>query len=205
MRSKRLVLGVLVLLALAGLCLAQDSGHMAEPTEEEPAGLFSGSLAEAWWTIVWFLLLMLVLRLFAWKPILQGLQDREEHIARQVSEAEQIKQKAREKLDEYNQKLATAEDEGRQIIASRMKIADKEAAEMTAKTQKELDLMRERAQTDIALAREQAQEQLRAEAGRMVIRLGEEILGRVLTEGDNQRLIDEAVAKLKEEEMSSGV
>ncbi len=181
---------------LVGDAPAQEGDH----GEQESGGIFSGSLAEAWWTIIWFVLLMAVLGKFAWKPILQGLQAREDHIARQVEEAEEIKKKAQDVLDQYRSKLSSADEEGQRLITSRMKQAEKEAHEAVEKTQKEIDQMRERAKAEIERSSQQAEVKLREQAGEMVMRLSEEILRRTITEQDNQRLIDEAIAKLSEDE-----
>jgi F0F1-type ATP synthase membrane subunit b/b' len=79
-----------------------------------------------------------------------------------------------------------------------MNQAKREAEELTRETQKELENMRNRAQSEIQRAQDQARAELRVEAGRMVVRLGEEILGRTITDGDEQKLINEAVEKLSE-------
>lgn len=179
--------------------VAEEAAH-GDAHGEEEGGIFSGTLAEAWWTIIWFVLLMAVLGKFAWKPILQGLQAREDHIARQVEEAEEIKKKAQDVLDQYRSKLASADEEGHRMITSRIKQAEKEAAESVEKTRREIEQMRERANAEIERTSQQAHAKLREQAGQMVMHLSEEILRRSITEEDNQRLIDEAIAKLAEDE-----
>ncbi len=166
--------------------------------DEGGGGVFSGTLADSVWTIVWFVILLLVLMKFAWKPILMGLQSREEHIEKEVKDAEDIRKKAEDVLTDYRKKLANADQEGQKIIDSRMNQAKRDAEQLTKDTQKELENMRIRAQSEIERAQEQARAELQVEAGRMVVRLGEEILGRTITADDEQKMINEAINKLGE-------
>ena len=62
----------------------------------------------------------------------------------------------------------------------------------------------ERGYAPIERARVQAESELLDEAGGIVLRLGEEILGRAMNEGDHERLIEQAVERLKQEK-SEGV
>ena len=60
-----------------------DGGH------EEEENIFSGSFGNAIWTLVIFIVLLIVLRATAWKPILKSLQDREQTIRSAIDEARQ--------------------------------------------------------------------------------------------------------------------
>jgi F0F1-type ATP synthase membrane subunit b/b' len=59
--------------------------------------------------------------------------------------------------------------------------------------------MRRRAQEEIESARAIAVEELWRQTGDIVLRVGTEVLGRVVSPQDNQRLIEEAVAQIKQE------
>lgn len=184
---------------------AQDTAQSqtGEHTQQSQPGVFSGSIADAVWTIIWFIVLMLVLGKFAWKPILQGLQSREDYIRRQIEQAEETKQKAQETLAEYHARLAKADQEGQKIIDGKIAQAQKQAEEMKKNMQQELDQMRIRAEADLERARHQAQEQLKVEASKLVFDLGRQILARELNNDDNHKLIDQAIDKLRREEQSN--
>ena len=70
----------------------------------------------ALWTAVVFVVLLAVLWKFAWKPIAEGLDKREQHIADQIAEAERNNQDARQLLADYQQKLAASQ--GRSAASS---------------------------------------------------------------------------------------
>src|ERR1051325_778739 len=63
------------------------------------------------WTIVTFVLLLIVLRKFAWKPLLEGLQRREERVRTSIERAEQAQKDAERLMEENRQRLAQADQE----------------------------------------------------------------------------------------------
>jgi F0F1-type ATP synthase membrane subunit b/b' len=68
------------------------------------------------------------------------------------------------------------------------------------KAKAEATMMKQKAQGDIEYARTAAAQQLWEQAGDMLLAVSTEVLGRTVTAQDNQRLIDEAIEKLRQEE-----
>jgi F-type H+-transporting ATPase subunit b len=187
---------LLILFMAVGLCGAAF-GADAGAVEEEPSP-FSGSLADAVWTVVSFVALLLVLWRLAWKPVLAGLTGRQEFIEKQLKDAEGTHEEARHVLSEYQDKLANAEREGKGIIDARRNEGEKEAGRIIDEARKEAEALRVRLEMDLERARKQAESELLDEAGGIVLRLGEEILGRTLQDEDHEKLINQAIERLKE-------
>ncbi len=187
---------LLILFMAAGLCGAA-LGTEAGAVEEEPSP-FSGSLADAVWTVVSFVALLLVLWRLAWKPVLAGLTARQEFIEKQLKDAEGTHEEARQVLSEYQDKLANAEREGKGIIAAHRSEGEKEAGRIIDEAGKEADSLRVRLEMDLERARKQAESELLDEAGGIVLRLGEEILGRALNDEDHEKLINQAIERIRE-------
>jgi len=184
---------LILLLATPALCSQTDA-----PQEE--AGPFSGNIADAVWTVIAFVVLLLVLRKLVWKQILAGLSSRAEHIEEQIRSADDTHKKAQTVLTEYQGKLAGVEEEGSRIITRRTKEAQRLADEVTDKAKAQADAIKAKAQVDIERAKSQAQDQLLVNAGDMVLNLGAEILGKTISAEDNQMLIDQAIERLKAQE-----
>jgi F-type H+-transporting ATPase subunit b len=178
----------LILFFLYSTVAVADGGKPA--TEQD---IFSGTFADAFWTVVSFILLVVVLGRVAWKPVLKRLDARQKYIQEQIEIAENTRKNAEKLLEEHKQQAL-------QIITEAAKQAQKEAQELTEKTRQEALEIRRRAQKDIKYARIAASEQLWKEAGDMVEALGSEVLGRVVTLKDNQRLIDDAVGRLRQKQ-----
>jgi F-type H+-transporting ATPase subunit b len=189
MRGLLLVWSILV---LAPACV------QASEAESKPS-VFEGHLGESVWALVWFAVLLVVLWRFAWKPLLSGLTSRQEYIEKQIADAERTRTEARKVLDEYGAKMADAERQGRLIISERVKDAEKLAREVQQKSQAEIEQMKTRAQADLDRERIEAEEQLWMQAGEIVLRLGTEVFSKNLDDMDNRKLIEEAIARLKEQ------
>jgi len=172
------------------------SEEMAAEEQGTPS-VFEGYYGEAIWTLVWFFVLLVVLWKFAWKPLLAGLTGRQEYIEKQISDAEMTRAEAKKVLEEYGAKLADAERQGRDIISVRVKDAEKQAKEVVRQNQKDIEQMKLRAEAELQRERIDAEDGLWTQAGDIVRRLGEEIFGKTLDDADNQKLIDEAIARLK--------
>lgn len=186
--------------AMLWLTLVVAAPALASETAEEvsaPPSVFEGYFGESIWTLVWFFVLLVVLWRFAWKPILAGLTSRQEHIERQIADAEKMRTEAKKVLAEYHSKLSDADRQGRDIISAKIKEAQKQALEVEQAKRREIDQIKQRAEADLERERMEAEEALWQQAGEIVRQLGAEVFGKTLDAQDNQKLIDEAIAKLR--------
>jgi len=180
---------ITVVTVLLGCSVALSAEGEAAATEQ---GLFGGSFADAVWTVLAFVVLLLVLGKFAWKPMLRGLNARETHIQQQIEAAETSRKKAEKMLDDYKQ-------QGLLIVQKATDQAHRQELELMDKARQEALTLQRKARADIEYARVAASQQLWEEAGDMLLQLSGEILGRAVTHEDNLRLICEAINKLNQE------
>jgi F-type H+-transporting ATPase subunit b len=68
------------------------------------------------WTIVTFVILFLLLRKFAWGPILEMLEKRENTIKESLEEAARSREEAQKLFEEYNQKLEKAGTDAQKVL-----------------------------------------------------------------------------------------
>jgi F-type H+-transporting ATPase subunit b len=187
-----------IAVALLLWCLplqAQEASHGAAATAAEGQGqgnLFSGSFADSIWTVATFVVLAVVLGIFAWKPLLQALDARQNHISQQIKTAEDSRQKAERMLDDYKR-------QGQNTVQQAAQEAQRHHQQTVEQTREEVLAMRRRAQEEIESARATAVEELWRQTGDIVLRVGTEVLGRVVSPQDNQRLIEEAVTRIKQD------
>lgn len=189
-----------IIIAVMGLLMRVAppliAAEAAAESEATPS-VFEGYYGESIWALVWFFALLVVLWKFAWKPVLAGLNSRQEHIEHQISDAEKTRAEAKQVLSDYHAKLSDADRQGREIIAARVKEAEKQAHEVEVAERQEIVEIKVRAEADLERERLEAEESLWQQAGEIVRQLGSEVFGTSLSAQDNQRLIDEAIAKLR--------
>jgi F-type H+-transporting ATPase subunit b len=201
MQMRRLWLALWVWFGTTAIALANESVLAVEgeaAVEKAPPSVFTGSVMESIWTLIWFVLLIIVLWRVAWKPLLKALQARQDHIQKEIDDAEKSHKQAQQVLDEYRSKLADAERQGREIINQRVKQAQVEAKEVEIQNRQQIEHMKVRFDADIEREKIDAQEQLWQQAGEIVQKLGQEVFGKTLTDQDNQRLIQQAIERLKQ-------
>ena len=69
------------------------------------------------WTVLTFLLLLVVLKKVAWGPIISALEEREKEIKEALSAADQAKQNAEKAQKDYEEVIAKARAEALEIIS----------------------------------------------------------------------------------------
>jgi len=181
------------------LCFLPEVVLAAEDVEGQQASPFSGTLVDAFSAVIMFLLLLAILWLLVWKRLLVSLQEREDHIAKEIKDAEDTSNEARKVLEDYRSKLAGAEEEGKKIIARHKDKAEQEAKDIISLARDKADAVKVKAEAEIIKAQQKAQAELLDEAGDIVLKLGKDVLGRAIDSKDTQKLIDNAVERLREE------
>jgi len=148
------------------------------------------------WTLILFVLVLGVLGKFVWPVISGALDERERKIRGEIEDAEAANAKAQAALADYEQKLAAAQAEVRQMIDDARADSEKMRQQRVAELEQELDDMRQRATEEIAAAKQSALQDLHAHAGELAVAVASKILQRQITDDDTQRLVDESLGEL---------
>ncbi|MBN1393675.1 MAG: F0F1 ATP synthase subunit B [Pirellulales bacterium] len=146
------------------------------------------------WTAVVFVVLLLVLWKFAWGPIAEGLDKRERKIADDIAAAENANRKAKELLDEYQQKLDAAGEEVRGVLEQGRKNAEKLGRALIEKAKKDAELEQQRAVERIASAAEEAAKDLADRSAALAVLLAGRIVQEKIDPKQHARLIERTVA-----------
>jgi F-type H+-transporting ATPase subunit b len=197
-----LILGI-VLLALV-LCVPASiqaaDGHGGDAKEEAQQDLFGWAMDLAIWTLVVFLLLLLVLSKFAWKPMMQGLEHRERAIHSALEEAQQAREETARLRAQLEEQLRKANEQARQILEEARRAAERTTSEMTAEAHKKIQAEHERLQREMSLAYDQARRDLQTQAGQLATLVAGKVIRRQLSHDDHRQLVEEALSELHQTE-----
>ncbi|MGZ5538226.1 MAG: F0F1 ATP synthase subunit B [Chthoniobacterales bacterium] len=142
--------------------------------------------------IVSFTIVALLLRKFAYKPILAVLEQRRQQIAEAQLNSEKIKQQLAEADQRYQEILAKANAQAQKMIDE----ARESAGHVTERKQQEAIAAAEqimaKAHEATQLERERTMTELKRELGRLVVNTTAKVTGKVLTSEDQRRLQEEA-------------
>jgi F-type H+-transporting ATPase subunit b len=146
--------------------------------------------------VISFVLVALLLRRFAYQPILNVLHERRERIAEGLRNAEKIKQQLAEAEKHHAEVLAKAHAEAQKMIdearESSAHLADRKLQEAIVAAEQVMARAREAS----ALEHERTMAELKREVGRLVVETTAKVTGKVLTSEDQRRLQEEAARQL---------
>lgn len=199
MRMLRLLVAGWLWLQTAAVVLASETAVAVEgEAAEKTPSVFEGDFSHSVWTLLWFALLLVVLWKVAWKPLLKSLQARQDHIQKEIDDAEKSRKQAQQVLDDYRSKLADAERQGRDIINQRVKQAQADAKDIENQNRKQIEQMKFRFEADMDREKIDAQQQFWLQAGEIIQQIGQDVFSKALTDEDNRRLIQQAIERLKQ-------
>jgi len=148
------------------------------------------------WTIISFLVLLIVLAKYAWKPILKMLGDREGQIRAALEQAERARIEAAEMMKQNEKNLARAEEEYQKMIREGRALAEKMKDEIVNKAKQQADQEIKQAAEEIQRNVEAAKLQLRTEIADLAIQATEKILEETLDEKRQKIITDSVINKL---------
>ena len=149
------------------------------------------------WTILTFLVLVTLLARFAWRPLLQALDSRQELIRKSLDDAQQARQELERLHHESAQILRQARVEAEAVVAQSRSDAAKLREELRQKAKAEADGIVRNAERQIQLETQRALQQIRHEAADLSVMIASKILQRNITREDNERLIEEALKQVE--------
>jgi len=181
------VVGLLIACSAAPCLAAGGGGGSTNPLTVDPdLAIFS---------LIIFVVLLVVLKVFAWGPIMNGLKMREDSIAGEIEAAEQKNQQAQDLLTQYEAHLSSAEDKVREMIEDGRRSADSQKQQILEEAQNAAKAERDRALREIGAAKNSAVNELAQKSVDAAVDLASRIVGEQLAPADHNRLIQETLEK----------
>lgn len=148
------------------------------------------------WTIVTFLVLLALLAKFAWRPLLEALDKRQESIRKSLDDAQRARQELEQIHQEAKRILGIARTEAEAIVATTRADAERLREELKQKARAEATNLVKSAERQIEMETARALQQIRQEAVDLSVAIASKLIRRNLTKEDNARLIDETIGQL---------
>lgn len=139
---------------------------------------------------------VLVLRRYAWKPILGLLDERREKIVKEFDEIEHGKGENAKLKSEYEQQIRTIDAQARVKLKEAVDEGQKVAAEMKDSARDESRGMVRRAREEAELEKQKAEVALKEDMVRMALAAAEKVVREKLDEATHRRLISETIDEL---------
>ena len=173
---------------------AEDSGNF----------LVTPNVGVMIWTLIAFGITMFVLWKLAFPRIGEALDKRQKAIEDSIETSERIKHEAEELLDEYRQRLAEARGQADDIVARARKTGEAHENEVLAEAKAKREEMMEQTRRDIEAETRRAIQEIRKEVADLTVAATEKVTRKTLTDEDQKRLVEEALAELDFNALAAG-
>jgi len=179
------------------LLLATASPLLAQEGEAQgPVNLLEPHAGLMFWTLVIFVILMVVLSRFAFKPLVAAVEARERSLEAAIEGAKRDREEAARLLTEQRSQLDASRGEAQKLIADGRAAAEKMRAELLEQTRQQQQELLDRARRDIDAERDRAIADLRREAVDLAIAGASKVIERNLDDTSNRQLVENFLGSL---------
>lgn len=145
-----------------------------------------------------FILILVLLRLVAYKPLVKLLEERRQYIADSIAEAEREKTEAQEIRAGYEEEMRRSRERAEEIIERATKIGEEQSAEIITEAKKEADRIKNEAISEIRMEKEKALAALRDEVASLSIVVAERIIDERITDGLQHDMVEKFIEEARE-------
>src|SRR5215208_2938312 len=154
------------------------------------------------WTLIAFVITLLLLRKLAFPRIAEALDKRRRAIEESIESAERTRVEADRLLAEYRERLREAREQADDILNRARKASDRVADEAKSDANKKREELMEQTRRDIEQETRRAIDQIRREVADLTVMATEKVTRKSLDDDDHRRLIDEALSEFDFEALS---
>ena len=180
--------------AIATSALAAAPLLAQEQEVHEPVNLLSPNTGLMFWTLLIFLVLLVILARFAFKPLTAAVEAREHALEEAIRQANAARDDANKLLAEQTKALETARVEAQRVIAEGRVTGEKLRNEMLEQTKQQQHELLERARAEIDTERKRAIADLRREAVELALAGASKVIERNLDDQTNRKLVESFLA-----------
>src|SRR6187455_1343645 len=137
--------------------------------------LLTPSFGLIFWTLLAFIIVFFILKKFAWKPILNGLNEREKGIADSLATAERVRGEMAELKSENEELLAKAREERAIMLKEAREIKDKIISDAKDQAKVEASKIMKESAAAIEAQKMAALTDVKNQVGKLVIEVSEKV------------------------------
>ncbi len=143
--------------------------------------------------IVNFLILLLILYFFAYKPVMKMLDERSRKIRESMDEVQKVKDQAAQTEEEFKKKIDAASKEGQEVIARAMRTGEEARQRAQLEAKQEAQGLVEKARVEIQRERDETIGELRQEFADLTVVAAEKVIGQSLDKEAHRQIINQVL------------
>lgn len=172
--------------------------RLSETPAGAPTSPFDVNFGLFFWTWIVFLVLLFLLKKFAWPQIIGSVEAREKRLADQIAETARLQEEAKRLVEQNQKALADAHGQASALLAEAKAQSERERAAAVERTKAEQDELLARARRDIGAERDRAISELRSEAVDLSLAAASKLVGERLDSEADRKLVTSYLTSLGE-------
>jgi F-type H+-transporting ATPase subunit b len=148
------------------------------------------------WTLVTFVVLLVLLAKFAFKPIALALDRRGESIKKSIDDAEKQRAEAKKLMDDYQKQLADARNEAGKIIEEARQLGERVRKEVVEKANTEASAVVQRAQEEINRQKDKGIQEMKDTVAALSVQIASKVIEKEVNEATHRQLVDNLIKDL---------
>ena len=148
--------------------------------------------------IINFAILVVLLKVFLYKPVCNMLDSRKQEVANNLKSAEDAKLEAQKLKDEYAAQIQNARSEAQDIINQATKIGEQTKADIVNEAREEATRLVAKAQDEIVREKTEALNEIRNEIADLAVLAASKVVGKTMDVADHQNMVNNFVKEVGE-------
>ncbi len=141
------------------------------------------------WTVITFLVVLFFLWMFAWKPLINALDKRNDKVQEELQESQKLREDAENLLKEYEKKIDFAKEESNNILAESRKNAEIDRQRILDKTRSEVNDIQKRLGKEIEMAKINAIDEIQNSVADITLSVLSKILKDEVNKEEHKKMI----------------
>lgn len=148
--------------------------------------------------LFFFILLLILVKKYAWGPIMDMMHKREEYVANEIEIAEQNRAEAERASKEAAEQLRQTKEDAQKIVEDAKHIGIKQEKEILEAAHQEAERIKTAAQQEIQTEKEKAIQALQDKVASLSVLIASKVIEKEINEKDQEKLINEYIQEVGE-------
>jgi len=149
--------------------------------------------------LVFFIVLLALLKKFAWGPLMKVMEERENYVANEIETAEKNRKAAEAAAKEAEERLQKTRQEAQAIIEEAREAGTRQEREIIQAAREEAVRLKEAAKEDIQNEKEKAIQALQDQVASLSVLIASKVIEKEINEQDQEKLISDYIKEVGEE------
>ncbi len=184
------------------VCVLLSAASPAAAAEGAGDSLLTPQIGTVFWTLVTFLIMVVLLGRYAWGPLMAAVDARERSIRDSIEKAGRDRQEAESLISQHRELLTAARRERAEAVEAGKRDAEKVKSDILDEARRQREQLLKQSEDQIQAGIRQAQTELRTSTVDLAIQAAEKLLSRSMDDATQRKLVEDYLDELERSQAS---